>query len=79
MPGIEYKYETDLSTKNLPALREEVLQIWEVFQLDLKKEKAGVGVIIAREPPKKWGSFPDYQSHKFVFIKKNNGEWQLQY
>lgn len=77
--GLEWKYETDLSTQDLPRLKEEVLDVWEGLRPELIREKLAIGVIIAREPPKKWGSFPDYQSHKFVFVKQKRGEWQLQY
>ena len=67
-------YLTDISIDNKVALRNEVDEVWSVFQTDVENSKLKAGVIRATHV--EGSSFvKSGQGYGFVFVKRDDGKW----
>lgn len=70
-------YETDLPLENVTALREEVLDIWPDFQVNVEKSGLNIGGIQARKTKKTSVFTSAAKNYGFIFTKTSSGEWVL--
>ena len=70
-------YETEIPIENLEALRDEVNEIWGVFQADVEKAGANAGVIRATHYEGS-GLVRNGKGYGFVYAKGADGRWHLQ-
>jgi len=68
-------YETDTPIEDMPALRKEVDEIWEVFQKDVEAAQVKGGVIRATHVEGS-GFVKSGKGYGFVFVKGADGKWQ---
>jgi hypothetical protein len=78
-PALVMNYLTDVSIDNKVPLRNEVLrnevdEIWNVFQKDVESAKLKVGIIRATHIEGS-GFIKSGQGYGFVFVKRNDGKW----
>jgi hypothetical protein len=67
-------YKTDIQVSNMPELRNEVNEIWEVFRKDV--ESANVkGAAIRAVHDETEGYIKTGKGYGFVFIKNDDGVW----
>jgi hypothetical protein len=69
-------YETEIPIENKDALRQEVDEIWTVFQKDVEKAEVKAGVIRATQYQGN-GMVRQGKGYGFVFVKGNDGKWHL--
>ena len=67
-------YQTDISIDEMSALREEVDEIWSVFQHDVENAHLKGGVIRATHV-ERTGLIKSGKGYGFVFVKGDDGKW----
>jgi hypothetical protein len=73
-PALVMNYLTDISIDNRKALRQEVDEIWGVFQKDVEIAKLKAGVIRATHVEGS-GLVKSGKGYGFVFVKRDDGKW----
>ena len=73
-PALMLKYETGLKISDLPALRNEVEEIWPAFQIDVENAHMTNAIISANEVPQGL-IFKTGSAYNFIF-KKVDGTWR---
>ncbi len=67
-------YLTDLSIDDKVSLRQEVNEIWSVFQHDVENANLKSGVI--RATHLEGGGFVKHgKSYGFIFVRRDDGQW----
>jgi hypothetical protein len=74
-PALMLKYETNLKISDVPALRDEVNEIWSMFKGDVEKADLANAIISANEVPQGF-IVKNANGYNFVF-RKQNGRWRL--
>jgi hypothetical protein len=75
-PALMLRYRTDLAVDNIPALQQEVDDIWTVFQIDAEKAKVNTAIISANDAPKSTGLISSTsRGYNFVYRKSPDGQW----
>ena len=73
-PALMFSYQTDLSTNNMPALQNEVDEIWRFWRPDVEHAGLTGAVVSANEKPA--GRFvKQNRGYNFVFTKAEDGTW----
>ncbi|MBA2494658.1 MAG: hypothetical protein H0V31_08185 [Acidobacteria bacterium] len=67
-------YETDISIEDMPELRKEVDEIWEVFQKDVEAANLKAAAIRAVHNEND-GFIKIGKGYGFIFIKQDDGTW----
>jgi len=73
-PALVMNYLTDISIDDKEALRQEVDEIWGVFQTDVENAKLKAGVIRATHVEGS-GLVKSGKGYGFVFVKRDDGKW----
>ncbi len=73
-PALVMNYLTDISIDDKTALRKEVDEIWDVFQIDVENAHLKGGVIRATHVEGS-GFVKSGKGYGFVFVKRDDGKW----
>lgn len=73
-PALVMTYESDISIEDKTKLREEVNEIWAIFQNDVESADLKAGAVRAVNYRDKFGVRTG-QGYGFVFIKQPDGTW----
>jgi len=73
-PALMLSYQTDLKLDDMPALRNEVIEIWADFQKDATNANVGSTVIMANEIPS-GRIIQSGKANNFVFTRNPDGTW----
>lgn len=71
-PALMFKYETALNVEDIPAIRQEVTDVWENFRGEVERGKYKRAVVSVQGPPVD-GSFKGYQ---YQFEQTEDGGWR---
>ena len=75
-PALVLKYETEIELSEQEALKLEVNEIWKIFKHDVEKSGFTTGAIRAQRPLK-GNIIRKGQGYGFVFLKQQDGTWQM--
>ena len=76
-PALMLKYQTDLPTQDVPQLRREAEEIWQVFRIDVEREGLKAAIISANEAPRRFLLVSSSKGHNFVIQKTDGGKWEF--
>jgi len=69
-------YETDIPIEDSARLREEIQDVWSLFQKDVEGAQLKVGIIRATKF-ESGGFARSGRTHGFVFTKRDDGHWDV--
>ena len=69
-------YETDIPIEESARLREEIQDVWSLFQKDVEGAQLKVGIIRATKF-ESGGMVRSGKTHGFVFTKRDDGHWDV--
>lgn len=69
-------YETEIPIENMKFLREEVDEVWSIFQKDVEKAELNTAIIRASHLQGN-DTYRSGKSYGFVYYKHDDGKWVL--
>jgi hypothetical protein len=74
--ALSLKYITDLPLDDEANLKAEVMEVWEMFRVNVEKEGLSKAIITVQAPPKGF-IFTINTSRGYGFRKNPSGEWEM--